>query len=281
MTNLDQFESVFKSAAKTPFLGEDIQIQTCLVISDLDGQDASSFMKSTRAFAWTLDESTSWEQLGRTELSSIGNMLAKVDEFKPDLIITYRNLCTVADEHPYSLGVHLDVLTQATTIPVLVMPNQNGNTANSAPVKSVMAIADHLSGDHHLVNFAAYLTPPDGNLWLVHVEDESTFDRYMEAISKIPEIETDTARDLIYKQLLKEPADYIDSCRHVLSTAHRVNNVEKLVTVGHHLTDYKSLIAEHNIDLLVLNTKDEGQLAMHGVAYSLTVELRETPLLLL
>ena len=41
------------------------------------------------------------------------------------------------------------------------------------------------------------------------------------------------------------------------------------------------IIAEHNVSLLVMNTKDDEQLAMHGVAYPLAVELRETPLLLL
>jgi hypothetical protein len=41
------------------------------------------------------------------------------------------------------------------------------------------------------------------------------------------------------------------------------------------------LIKEQSTDLLVLNTKDENQLAMHGQAYPLTVELRETAMLLL
>jgi hypothetical protein len=40
-------------------------------------------------------------------------------------------------------------------------------------------------------------------------------------------------------------------------------------------------VDEHHVDLLVLNTKDEDQLAIHGLAYPLAVELRNTPLLLL
>ena len=46
-------------------------------------------------------------------------------------------------------------------------------------------------------------------------------------------------------------------------------------------SDYRRLIAERNVKLLVMNTKDEDQLAMHGLAYPLSVELRDTPLLLL
>ena len=41
------------------------------------------------------------------------------------------------------------------------------------------------------------------------------------------------------------------------------------------------LIEEHEVDLLVMNTKDEDQLAMHGLAYSLAIELRAIPLLML
>ena len=57
--------------------------------------------------------------------------------------------------------------------------------------------------------------------------------------------------------------------------------VEHLVVFGSHLSEYKRLIEEHEVDLLVLNTKDEDQLAMHGMAYALAVELRQIPLLML
>ena len=57
--------------------------------------------------------------------------------------------------------------------------------------------------------------------------------------------------------------------------------VEAEVTMGHHLSVYRQLIARHAIDLLVLNTKDADQLAMHGLAYPLAVELRDVPMLLL
>ena len=57
--------------------------------------------------------------------------------------------------------------------------------------------------------------------------------------------------------------------------------VEQLVGFGHRLSEYKRLIEQHQVDLLVLNTKDEDQLAMHGIAYALAVELRQIPLLML
>jgi hypothetical protein len=47
------------------------------------------------------------------------------------------------------------------------------------------------------------------------------------------------------------------------------------------LRDYRKLIQDHDADLLVLNTKDDDQLAMHGRAYSLSVELTNVSMLLL
>ena len=36
-----------------------------------------------------------------------------------------------------------------------------------------------------------------------------------------------------------------------------------------------------SFDLLVMNTKDDEQMAMHGLAYPLAIEVRSIPLLLL
>jgi hypothetical protein len=47
------------------------------------------------------------------------------------------------------------------------------------------------------------------------------------------------------------------------------------------LSDYESIIQENAIDLLVLNTKESGQLAMNGIAYAIAVEFKDRPLLLL
>ena len=51
--------------------------------------------------------------------------------------------------------------------------------------------------------------------------------------------------------------------------------------MGRRLVEYSRLIDEHEIDLLLMRTKDEDQLAMHGLAYPLAVELRKIPLLML
>ena len=47
------------------------------------------------------------------------------------------------------------------------------------------------------------------------------------------------------------------------------------------MQDLQSLVRQHAIDMLVANTKDEDQSAMHGMAYSLSVEMVDVALLLL
>jgi len=285
MTNIDQFESVFKSASKPVFKADSFKVSSVLVVSDDDSSQVAGYLDQVRSF---LDHAPAvgmdhWNVLAGKEFSQVANLLEQVDRLSPDLICTYRNLHTPAAEHPYSLGTYLDVLIQTATAPVLLTPHPHETNAiatHDAPV-SVMAITDHLAGDAHLVSVAAAMTRPDGSLHLTHIEDEIVFQRYIDVIGKLPSIDTEVAREDILEQLLKEPHDYIQSCRAALHDTNAGLKVHEHIRLGHHLNDYKQLVSEFEIDLLVLNTKDEDQLAMHGLAYPLAVELREQAMLLL
>ncbi|HAH99221.1 MAG TPA: hypothetical protein DCO70_07780 [Verrucomicrobiales bacterium] len=145
----------------------------------------------------------------------------------------------------------------------------------------VMAVTDHLAGDHRLVSYAAHFTRDGETLFLSHVEDDTVFERYISAIGKIPDLDTEIAREEIKVRLLEDPIEYIESCRTGLAREGSQIKVESRVKLGHLLADYRELVEENEIDLLVMYTKDEEQLAMHGIAYPLAVELRSTPLLML
>lgn len=284
MTTIDQFESVFKASDKPAFAYERVDIRSALVITDMDADDSGKFAEHVRSFLSILESTgqPQWKDVCGADFSSVNQLIEQVRELEPDLICTYRNLDEPAREFPYSLGVYIDVLTQATSIPVLLLPHPKDVSDGSLTgAKSVMAITDHLAGDDRLVNYASSLTTKGGTLLLTHVEDEQTFERYLDAISKIPSIDTESAREEILEQLLKEPRDYIRSCREVVKAESLGINVDEIVTVGHNMADYRRLVEKHRVDLLVMNTKDQDQLAMHGVAYPISVELRETPLLLL
>ncbi|HJP30402.1 MAG TPA: hypothetical protein QGF95_07600 [Candidatus Latescibacteria bacterium] len=286
MTRIDQFESVFRAAGRTLYRYDPTGLERVLVVTDLDGAGA----RQIGGQVWTfLDQhglaaGAHQRNVDGSEFETVRDLLDLVEAEAPDLICTYRHLHSVAWHWPFSLGEHLDVLTQATATPVLVLPHpEAGRIAGHAMQDTgvVMAMTDHLTGDHRLVSFAADMADRGGRLLVTHVEDGVTFERYMDTISKLPRIDTDEARQDILRQLLEEPRQYVDSCRQVLAEGRPDLSVEGIVTVGRSLSEYSRLVEEHEVDLLVLNTKDADQLAMHGVAYPVVVQLRQIPLLLL
>ena len=286
MSTLDQFESVFNAAAKDAFTPQSIKIKRVLIIQDLPETLQDDYLYLVKGFLAVLEHNTEveWKVFGSTESSKMHILLEAVENNRPDLIVTYRHLhCDAVDWH-YGLGTHIDVLTQATTTPVLILPNPDRkNLADHSLNKTnkVMAVTDHLAGDHSLVSYASLFTQTGGTLFLAHVEDKAVFDRYISAVSKIPDLDTETASEQIKARLLKDPNDYVESCRKNLAETFPTINIEHWVRLGCRMSDYRNLIDKNEIDLLVMYTKDDEQLAMHGVAYPLAVELRTTPLLML
>ncbi len=286
MSRIDQFESVFRAAGRTVFGYEPIALGRVLVVTDLDADGAARIGGQVGEFLdqHGLDANAHQRNVSGVEFSTVKGLLDLVEAETPDLICTYRHLHSEAWHWPFSLGEYVDVLAQATTTPVLLLPHpEAGRIADHAMQDTgvVMAMTDHLAGDQRLVSFAAQMVDRDGRLLLTHVEDGHTFERYMEVISKLPRIDTDEASQDILQQLLEEPQQYIDSCRQVLAETRPDMTVEAVVKVGLRLAEYSQLIEEHEVDLLVLNTKDAEQLAMHGIAYPVVMELRQIPVLLI
>ncbi len=285
MTNLDQFESVFKSADKAVYTYDRPTFKRVLLVTDLNEADAAGIADRVRSFLTAIDEAgTRWDTLCGDDFGSVQALLENIETLKPDLIITYRHLHSEAWKWPHSLGEYLDVMTQATSVPVMVLPHPDAQRALPHSIKDtdrVMVITNHLTGDNQLINMALAFTKPGGICWLTHMESQAVFERYMDAVSKIPGIDTDVAREALGEQLLKEPRDFIAACREVLDAQGLAVRIEEVVAMGRQVDEYGELIAKREIDLLVLHTKDDDQLAMHGAAYALAVELRSIPLLML
>ena len=283
MTKIDQFESAFRSADKAALTYEPVRFTRPLIVTDLPESDAAAFARAVRQYLAVVvaDE---WPVVTGDRFRTVRDLLDVVDEHAPDLICTYRHLHTEGWRWPYTLGDHLEVLTQVATAPVLVLPHPKVTGGTERAIEStnvVMAMTDHLTGDDRLVNVAAAMTAPGGTLYLTHVEDDATFERYLDVISKIDTIDTDQARETIGRRLLKEPNDYIENCGRTLRQHELDLTVEEIATFGNRLLKYETLVDEHRAYLLVLNTRDEDQMAMHGMAYPLAVELRRVPLLML
>ena len=286
MSTVDQFESVFKAAAKTTYLHEKPSIGKVLLVTDMEGAQTTLYLQSIQQFFARVlpDGDTEWMVLARDDYQSVKELLAKVEEHRPDLIFTYRNLGSEAWRWPYSLGEHLDVLTQVTTTPVFVLPHPDRDDSAdffaTTPMK-VMAVSGHLCGEGSLVRYASAFTPPGGKLILSHIEDKVTLDRYLDAIEKIPEMDSEVARENLLARLLKDARDFSSAARVGLEEAGLAIDVESVAQVGSRLEDYRKLIEEDHVDLLVMHAKEDDQLAMHGMAHPLAIELRSVPILLL
>ncbi len=283
MTQIDQFESIFRAAAHDAFEYNAIALNKVLFVTDGTAEQSQVFIQQTLDYATNLTKAKI-ELVDGAAFRTTTELLEKVSAHQPDLICTYRNLHSKAWKFRHSLGEHLDVLLQRTDAPVLVMPHPEAGFANADALrdtKTVMAITDHLANNHALVNHAISFVAPDGELYLTHIEEEAVFERYIDAISKIPTIDTDEARKRIAHQLLQDPINYIASCQDVLKTQGLSLTIHPIVSFGHHLTEYRQAVESHTVNLLIMNTKDDEQLAMHGLAYPLAVELRQLPILML
>lgn len=286
MTQIDEFESLFKSADKPVFHIESVKLERILIVTDENVKELPQYVSRLEHFLEPLGSAEApleIDVIAGEQYGGVRQLLQLVNERRPDLICTYRNLHISAEEHPYSLGVYVDVLTQATHTPILLLPRPEQLDDGKALQQAirVMAVTDHLAGDRQLVTYATRFTKPDGELSLVHIEDQQVFDRYIGVIGRIPAIDTDVARQEILAQLLKEPTDYIDSCRAEIEKLGLPMTVKSIVTLGHRLSDYKSLVEEQETDLLVIHTKDDDQLAMHGMGYPLSIEIQDIPLLMI
>lgn len=281
--HIDEFESIFRRSEREVFQYVDIPIETITVISDQGVEHAQQTIEMAKKFVPRLESTPNWRIISGEQFRTVAELLELLHQEQTDLVMTHRHIHEDSFVPQHSLGVYLDVLTQTTSIPVFVLP---GSAAAPAGVGErvcdrVMVVADHISGDNRLINYGSRMCRTGGTIWLCHVEDDRVFQRYMDAIGRIPEIDTDDARILIENQLIRDAQEFIDGCSQIIQAEGPNINIKSFVGRGHHLTDYRKLIKDNDVDLLVVNTKDDDQLAMHGRAYSLSVELTDVSMLLL
>ena len=281
--HIDEFESIFRRADREIFAYVDVPISSVVVISDGDQAEADQTIQNVKKFVTRFDGVTEWRTITGDQYNTVAELLEVLNQHQTDLIVTHRHLHEDSFVPQHSLGVYLDVLTQTTSIPVLVMPGSAAEPVSVADrvCDRVMVVADHITGDNRLINYGTRMCRAGGSIWLCHVEDNVAFERYMQAIARIPEIDSDDARVLIENQLMNDAGEFIDGCAEVINIEGPNITVNRHVGRGHHLCDYSKLIKDNDVDLLVINTKDDDQLAMHGRAYSISVELTDVSMLLL
>jgi hypothetical protein len=281
MSSIDQFESVFRSAVKTQYQPRSYPIRDILLLTDLSADEDRTFLTQVSCLFEGIIPLPKITLLPKEKSSDLSVLLESIKQVNPDLICTYRNLHGQTANFPYILGDHIEVLTQVTNIPILLLPTYQQLSLPIKPIHKIMAITDQLFNKPELIDAALHIIQHPGSLILAHVEDDRQFDIYMQRIAKIPEINTDLAKDKLTEQIFKEAQEYIDSCQTAIAKQHHDIQVYAEIQMGHHLQTYVALVAQHQVDLLVMNTKDQEQLAMHGLSYPLAIELSHLPLLML
>jgi hypothetical protein len=130
MTQIDQFESVFRAAAHDAFEYKAIVFPRVLFVTDSNAERSKAFVRQTLDYATNL-KNAEIKLVHGEEFQTTDELLEKVTAHHPDLICTYRNLHSKAWKFRHSLGEHLDVLLQRTDAPVLVMPHPEAGFANT------------------------------------------------------------------------------------------------------------------------------------------------------
>ena len=154
MAKVDQFESVFRSASKEIFHLKPLRFAKILVVTDLPKDSAELFARKAESFLNVLrKDEAQWEVIEGSRFTTLLELLKLVEEHRPDLIVTYRHLHSTGWKWKFSLGEHVDLLTQATTTPILLLPHPEANLESEHAVKdtnSVMAMTDHVQGQRTL-----------------------------------------------------------------------------------------------------------------------------------
>lgn len=283
MDTIDEFESMFRRAEREPFVYHDIPLRRVALVTDGTPADGEALRGTLQAFIPAFQLVADWETFTGEDYHSVVELTDRLVALDVDLVVTYRHLQEKSVVPQHSLGVYLDVLTQVLEPPVLVLPGTAARPVSleNRVCRRVMVVTDHISGDSRLINYGVALSSGQGEIWLCHVEDDAVFERYMRAFEKIPAIDSDTAREELDRQLLADARHFIDAC--LTELREKVPNVEfqESVSRGHRLREFVQLVESQDADLLVVNTKDQHQLAMHGMAYALSVEMIDRTLLLL
>lgn len=284
MSTIDQFESTFRSAVKPLYTPEKITLSNVLIISDCEAEVTERFQIQLQNYlsALTTQEQSLNLQLLCTEQSQdLDQLLETINDLNPQLIVTHRHLHSQNKEHLYTLGDHIEVLTQITEVPILLFPKAIVQNKNPLEVPNkILILTDQLLEHPSLVDYALSFMGETGQLSLAHIEDEIQFERYMDMVSKIPEIDTESARNCLKEQMYKDAQDFFSVIDQSIKDEKLNIEVRASFRMGHKLKTYVSIASEDAVELVVIQGKDEDQIAMHGLSYPLAVELNHLPLLI-
>jgi hypothetical protein len=276
MVTVDEFESQFRRSAKEHFTHEKMTFDrvTFFVDDDFVADQAQSFIK---------------EWLGRDDLiftivrispqKPVSEVIRELKNTEPDLVVSYR-LLGHPKEPSHSLGTYIDEVSQVLARPLCLLPNKFGESSQKKPER-VLVLSESIVGDSTLVNWGVALVPKTGTLVLADLVDGNAFDNYMDLISKCSFIDTEIARAELADLLIKLASEFESECIEVLRQELPNLNLQQFVGFARTVKDYKALLSQYEVELLLFSGKDHNQTAMSALGYALAVEVTDLPVVLL
>ncbi|MDE0757742.1 MAG: hypothetical protein OSB45_06235 [Pseudomonadales bacterium] len=254
-----------------------------LVLSD-SGNSGRNFLKRIQNFISTGDlaQTPEFTELKLPVPGSRSDFLNSIETQSADLMVTHHHLFETFTDPNLGLGTYLETLLQSSPIPLMIVPHylDPGLAPATEKLEDVLVISDHFSNSDELINWSAEFVSNSGALWLTHVESEVDFERYMQAIARIPELDTETARTTLCRELLHESMSYIQNCKQQLAKTNPALAVELLACMGQPLHTYRQWLCSDKHELLVIPALAEDRFAQRALTGQLASEYPHIALLI-
>lgn len=282
LKNFDEFSSIFRRSMVPQFQFDTWKVSSACLIVDQNSTNSQSVIERLKTFSPALAEAHEWKTIQVDKSSTVESVEQQLAASLPDLIVTWRHLCETQMHPHHSLGVYVDVLTQVVPRPILLLPGECSQGAEKLPPKcqNILIATDHAIQESRLIHQAVAMGGKEASIILGHVEDDLSYQRYLQAIERIPEINTEIAAEKLLSQLLHDADRFGVHVAEQLAEQYPDLTLKTETMLGHRVQTFRKLVESQQTDLLVMNTKDQDQLAMHGLAYSLSIELRDIAQLL-
>lgn len=276
MLKIDHFASLFRAADKKKISIPTIDVSRVLLVTDVDTEKSMNVWEDWQSF---FSRDVDVDVLDGDKSKDLASIVQKVEESQCDLILSYRCLHTENWRYPYAIGSYIEVLTQLTSIPLLLLPHIEEEAIKYEPPSSVVLISDDLTQEEELLGYACAFCHKEGTITLVDLEHTAYLERILSIVGKIPQIDTDMAQEKIQEQLLKESLEWVQRSQDIISLRSSLTLHHTQISQSR-MSDCIDIVEQSGAQMLVLNTKDADQLAIHGQIYPFMVQFRNIPLLL-
>ena len=262
---IDLFSTYFKRALTASFELNSFAPNKVLFLQEKKGNTEwiKPIFPEAEIDVFTGSNDTSWETLK-----------SRIDETNADLIVSERLLFENHKDFDHSLGVYIEAVSQTFSTPLLIVGERTPTTGN------VIVGFETAVFDTDIINKAMSFC--DEKLILAHIIDKGIYDQFSYALDRVP--------DLVYSDFEEEIKNQLN--QYVFNLSKGVNkalsdidnslhsNVISYSNIGVVSREFKDLIEKYKPSLLAFQSKDETQLAMHGLGYAMAVEFPAQSILL-